>query len=84
VIDDEESVLSVVEAYLKAEDYEVHVAHDGEQGLAVFKRYEPELVILDIMLPRIEHISSIRLGRINHEKKDSGYWWNRFIGSTCI
>ena len=49
VIDDEESILSVVEAYLKAEGYEVHLARDGEQGLAVFKRYKPDLVILAIL-----------------------------------
>jgi CheY-like chemotaxis protein len=49
VIDDEETILNVVEAYLKAEGNTVHLARDGQQGLAAFRRYQPELVILDIM-----------------------------------
>lgn len=60
VIDDEESILSVLEAYLKAEGYDVHLARDGEQGLAAFKRYKPELVILDIMLPKIDGLEVLQ------------------------
>ena len=51
VIDDEESIRSIVEAYLKAEGDTVYLAEDGVQGLALFRRYQPDLVILDIMLP---------------------------------
>jgi two-component system, OmpR family, alkaline phosphatase synthesis response regulator PhoP len=54
VIDDEESILKLVEAYLKADGNTVHLARDGAQGLAAFRRYNPELVILDIMLPEID------------------------------
>lgn len=60
IIDDEESILNVVQAYLKAESYEVHLARDGEQGLAVFRRYKPDLVILDIMLPKIDGLEVLQ------------------------
>ncbi|MAU12388.1 MAG: DNA-binding response regulator [Anaerolineaceae bacterium] len=54
VIDDEESILNVVEAYLKADGNIVHLARDGASGLAAFRRYNPDLVILDIMLPEMD------------------------------
>ncbi len=54
VIDDEESILTVVEAYLKADGNTVITARDGVQGLAAVRRYTPELVILDVMLPEMD------------------------------
>lgn len=54
VIDDEDSILKVVEAYLGGEGNAVYTARDGAQGLAAFRRYQPDLVILDIMLPGID------------------------------
>ena len=60
VVDDEESILNVVQAYLKAENYDVHLAHDGEQGLAMFRRYKPDLVILDIMLPKMDGLEVLQ------------------------
>ena len=59
-IDDEQAILNVIEAYLKAESYEVYVALDGEQGLAAFRRYKPDLVILDIMLPKRDGLSVLQ------------------------
>lgn len=54
VIDDEDSILNVVEAYLKSDGNTVHLARDGVSGLAAFRRYNPDLVILDIMLPEMD------------------------------
>ncbi len=60
VIDDEENILNVVEAYLKAEGNTVHLAHNGQEGLAAFRRYQPDLVILDIMLPGIDGLEVLQ------------------------
>ncbi|NPV68150.1 MAG: response regulator transcription factor [Anaerolineae bacterium] len=51
IVDDEPSIRQVVRAYLEAEGYTVHEAADGVQALAVFRRYQPDLVVLDVMLP---------------------------------
>ncbi len=48
-IDDEDSILRVVEAYLVVEGYTVHLAQDGSTGLAAFRRHEPDLIILDVI-----------------------------------
>jgi two-component system, OmpR family, alkaline phosphatase synthesis response regulator PhoP len=60
VIDDEDSILNLVEAYLTAEGNTVHCARDGVQGLAAFRRYNPELVILDIMLPEMDGLEVLQ------------------------
>lgn len=60
VIDDEDSILNVVEAYLKSDGNTVHLARDGVQGLAAFRRYQPELIILDIMLPEMDGLEVLR------------------------
>ena len=60
VVDDEDSILNIVEAYLKSDGNTVHVARDGVQGLAAFRRYNPELVILDIMLPEMDGLEVLQ------------------------
>lgn len=60
VIDDEESILNIVQAYLKGDGNTVYVARDGAQGLAAFRRYNPELVILDIMLPEMDGLEVLQ------------------------
>jgi two-component system alkaline phosphatase synthesis response regulator PhoP len=54
VVDDEDSILKVVEAYLKEDGNTVHLARNGMSGLAAFRRHNPDLVILDVMLPEMD------------------------------
>lgn len=60
VVDDEDSILNLVEAYLKSDGNTVHIARDGVQGLAAFRRYHPDLVILDIMLPEMDGLEVLQ------------------------
>ncbi|MBR5219659.1 MAG: response regulator transcription factor [Clostridia bacterium] len=52
VIDDDTNICEMLRVYLENEGYEVKTANDGAEGVAYFKMYEPDLVLLDIMLPR--------------------------------
>ena len=52
LIDDDANICDLVKIYLENEGYEVKVATDGSEGLSYFKMYEPDLVLLDIMLPK--------------------------------
>ena len=67
VIDDEESILNIVDAYLKADGNTVYAARDGAAGLAAFQRYKPDLVILDIMLPEMDGLEVLRTIRRSSE-----------------
>ena len=60
VIDDEEPIRGIVEAYLKAEGNTVYLAEDGVQGLALFRRHKPDLIILDIMLPGMDGLEVLQ------------------------
>ena len=53
VVDDEQKVLNVIEAYLIKEGFEVLTSMDGEDALNIFKNESLHLIILDLMLPKI-------------------------------
>jgi two-component system alkaline phosphatase synthesis response regulator PhoP len=63
VVDDEQSILDLVTAYLCQEGYEVYTAMDGPGGLKAARAYRPDLIILDVMLPGMDGIELLRLLR---------------------
>ncbi|HEX6302647.1 MAG TPA: response regulator transcription factor [Anaerolineales bacterium] len=65
VIDDEQSILNLVSAYLRPEGYEVYTATDGPSGLKAARACRPDLVVLDIMLPGMDGIEV--LSRLRRE-----------------
>ncbi|HLZ59539.1 MAG TPA: response regulator transcription factor, partial [Ktedonosporobacter sp.] len=54
LVEDEESIIHLLNLYLKDAGYDVVAARDGVDGLAFHARERPDLVILDIMLPAID------------------------------
>ena len=52
VVDDDANICDLLRLYFENEGYEVKIAGDGIEGLSYFKMYEPDLVLLDIMLPK--------------------------------
>jgi two-component system alkaline phosphatase synthesis response regulator PhoP len=56
VIDDEQSIIDLVTAYLRQEGYEVYSAMDGPTGLKASRACQPDLIVLDIMLPGLDGI----------------------------
>ena len=57
VVDDNHDIVSIVESWLKANDYEAYTAYSGEEGLEKSKLLKPDAVILDIMMPDIDGAS---------------------------
>jgi DNA-binding response OmpR family regulator len=57
VIDDEHDLLALVKFRLEANDYIVVTAADGEEGLLLFKNEKPDLVLLDIIMPKLDGFS---------------------------
>ncbi|MCB0192097.1 MAG: response regulator transcription factor [Anaerolineae bacterium] len=56
IIDDEQSIINLVSAYLRPEGYEVHTATNGPTGLKAARSLNPDLIVLDIMLPGLDGI----------------------------
>ena len=52
MIDDDLNICESVKLYLEHEGYEVKTANDGVQGVEAFKLYSPDIVLLDIMMPK--------------------------------
>ena len=54
IIEDEEGIIHLLNLYLRDAGYEVVVAKDGADGLAMHAREHPDIVLLDIMLPALD------------------------------
>ncbi|MET8996103.1 response regulator transcription factor [Amycolatopsis sp. Hca4] len=60
VVDDDETVRDVVRRYLEVAGFTVDMAGDGGEGLAKFAAHEPDLVVLDVMMPGINGLEVCR------------------------
>ena len=60
VVDDEETILELVELHLRKEGYVVHAAASGEEALRVLRNHPVDLVILDLMLPGMDGLEVCR------------------------
>ena len=54
IVDDEKNIAISVDYLLRREGFEVSVAHDGEEGLMLIKNKQPDLVLLDVMMPKLD------------------------------
>jgi len=69
IIDDEIDFVEVLRTRLEDSNYEVIVAYDGAEGLEVAEKKRPDLVILDIMLPKIDGFDVCRKLKIDEHFK---------------
>ena len=60
IVEDEPTVAEVVDRYLRRDGYDVVVAHDGLRALEEYDRLQPDLVVLDLMLPGLDGMEVCR------------------------
>ena len=60
LVEDDEKVVDMVKFRLQANSYDVEVAYDGEEGLAKAISFKPDLILLDLMLPKKEGLEVLR------------------------
>jgi DNA-binding response OmpR family regulator len=63
VVDDEERLRSLLQAYLTQEGYAVSTAANGREALMLARQQKPDLIILDIMMPEMDGYEFLRLHR---------------------
>ena len=68
VIDDEAHIRRVIELKFKNQGYEVTTATNGEEGLELIERQKPDVVITDIMMPKLD--GKALCERVNELKKE--------------
>ena len=54
IVDDDENIAELISLYLVKECFDTEIAGNGEEAVAKFKAYEPDLILLDIMLPGMD------------------------------
>ncbi|MBY0543443.1 MAG: response regulator transcription factor [Sphingobacteriaceae bacterium] len=69
IVDDEPDILELIEYNLKKEGYQVFLASNGQEGISVAKKVQPDLIVLDIMMPKMDGIEACRLMRAIPEFK---------------
>ena len=65
VVDDEADILTLVTARLQANGYEVMVASDGLEGLEKAQKERPNLILVDISMPRMNGFQMVQLLRLD-------------------
>ena len=60
IVDDAPANLGVIEDYLDAYNFEIVVARDGEEGIAIAHSMQPDLILLDVMMPGIDGFETCR------------------------
>lgn len=54
IVDDDVNIAELISLYLTKECYDTRMVHDGEEALAIYEQYQPNLILLDLMLPGID------------------------------
>lgn len=54
IVDDDVNIAELISLYLTKECYDTHMVHDGEEALTAYEQYQPNLILLDLMLPGID------------------------------
>jgi len=71
VVDDEPNIVKTVKSRLKANGYDVVTAYDGEEGLDKAYKEKPDLIILDLMLPKLHGHDVYKRLKADSEYKDT-------------
>ncbi|MFA4043804.1 MAG: hypothetical protein HZRFUVUK_000583 [Candidatus Fervidibacterota bacterium] len=70
VADDEEAVVEMVRVNLEREGYKVITAYDGVEAIEKATSEKPDLIILDVVMPRLDGYEVLELLRVHPEMKD--------------
>lgn len=67
VIDDEKAIVDIIKFNLEKEGYKVITAFDGEEGLKMIEEENPDMAILDVMMPKKDGFQVLKELRVNHD-----------------
>jgi two-component system alkaline phosphatase synthesis response regulator PhoP len=70
IVEDEKDIIEVLRYYLEKENYRIHVAQDGFNALELASKIIPNLILLDLMLPRLDGIETCRRLKADERLRD--------------
>ena len=63
IVDDEEEILELLEYNLKTAGYDIQMAHNGKEAVEATKQFNPDVILMDIMMPVMDGIEACRIIR---------------------
>lgn len=70
IVEDEKILLNLLKQKLEREGYEISIAQDGEKGLEKARKIQPNLILLDIIMPKMDGIQFLKIKKREGEIKD--------------
>ena len=67
LVDDEPNIIMSLEYTFKKQNFEVFIARDGQEALDILKNEQPDLIILDIMMPNVDGYATIESVKKNEK-----------------
>ncbi len=67
IVDDDKNICELLRLYLEKEEYETKLAHDGQAAVAAFEDWDADLVLLDVMMPKLDGWETCRKIRSSSE-----------------
>jgi len=71
VVEDETFLVKIYTVKLKKEGFEVHIATDGEQAVAMAAEVKPDIILLDLILPKMNGFEALEKMRANPVNRDT-------------
>ena len=59
LVDDEPNIIMTLEYTFKKQNFQVFIARDGEEAMAILKNETPDLIILDVMMPKVDGFETL-------------------------
>ncbi|MFH1202119.1 MAG: response regulator [Candidatus Omnitrophota bacterium] len=70
VVDDEPDFVKAIHIILEANNYEVTIANDGQEGLNLARKLRPDLIVLDLMLPKMDGYKVCRFLKFDEKYRE--------------
>ncbi len=93
IVDDDNNIAELISLYLTKECFETKIVNDGEQALKEFAAFQPDLLLLDLMLPGIDgyqvcreirHTSDVPIIMLSAKEKPLTRFWDWSWAPTTI
>ena len=69
LVDDEPNIIMALEYSLRKNNYDIFIARDGEEAIHLIEKLEPDLVVLDIMMPKVDGYEVLEFFKQHEELK---------------
>lgn len=71
IVDDEPNIVMTLEYTFKKHNFEVYIARDGSEALDILERVVPDVIMLDIMMPKVDGYQTLKLIKENKKLKST-------------